>query len=151
MWHRVYSISGDILCGTQLEKCRHITRCWITGFIVTTAPENSVTQVSFWWCVYSTTFQTPSKAGKYTTRPISTATGRVQFSVRGCQVPSEPSELSATRGCSWRKQRLLQMSSLWKCKELSTPRLTERWEMRDGLRVGDSWSLNDTVCCGRST
>jgi hypothetical protein len=45
----------------------------------------------------------------YATQPVAWATGSVQFSVRGYEVPSEPSEPSGTAGFFRRKPGLLLM------------------------------------------
>jgi len=50
-----------------------------------------------------------SQALCYATRPVAWATGSVLFSVRGYEVPSEPSEPSGTPGCFRRKPGLLLM------------------------------------------
>jgi len=42
-------------------------------------------------------------------RPVAWVTGHVWFTIRGYEVPSEPSGLSGTPGCFWRKLGLLLM------------------------------------------
>jgi hypothetical protein len=77
----------------------------MNGYSITAATVKSVTPVSFRRCIY----QAHSNGGEYTMRPIAWATGSVQFSVRGYEVPSEPSEPSVTPGCLKRKLVLLLM------------------------------------------
>jgi len=52
-------------------------------------------------------FRAQCKGDMYATRPISRATGSVNFSNWRYNAPSEPSELTGTPGCFWRKLRLL--------------------------------------------
>jgi len=52
-----------------------------------------------------------SQVLSYATRPVAWAMGSVYFSVRGYEVPSQPSEPSGTPGCFRRKLELLLMQS----------------------------------------
>jgi len=101
--HPIYTNSGEVKCGTRPEKGINILRRWVNCFSITAAPVNTVTHVSFWWCIYDTT--------KYR-RYVCNATGSELFSVPVYEVPSEPSERSGTPGCFWRKLWSLLM---WIC------------------------------------
>jgi len=52
VWHQIYSNSGQVKCGTWQEKGINIARHCVNGSSMTSAPERSVTHLSFWWCVY---------------------------------------------------------------------------------------------------
>jgi len=104
--HPIYSNSGEVKCGYQLKKGINIARRCVNGYSITAAPVQSVTNMSFWWCVY----QAQSNGGEYAMGPIAWAKGSVWFSIRGYKVPSEPSEPSGTPRCFRWKLGLLLMS-----------------------------------------
>jgi len=106
--HPIYSNSGEVKCSNRPKKGINIARHCVNGYSITAAPVKSVIHVSFWWCVY----QAYSNGGEYATRPVSWATGSGYFSIRGYEVPSEPSEPSGTPGCVRRKLGLLLMCCL---------------------------------------
>jgi len=103
--HPIYGNSGEVKCGYQPKKGINIARRCVNGYSITAAPAKSVTHVLFWWCVN----WAHSDGGEYATRPVAWATGRVRFSVKGYEVPSEPSEPSGTAGCFRRNLGLLLM------------------------------------------
>jgi len=105
VWHPIYSNSGEKKCDYRPKRGINIPRGCVNGYSITAAPANSVTHGSFWWCVY----QAHSIGGEYATRPVAWAPGTVSFSVRGYEVPSEPSEPSGTPVCFRRKLGLLLM------------------------------------------
>jgi len=92
-------INDSVACGYRLEKSINFPRGCVNGYIITAAPAKIVTHISFSWCVYVTAFQAQSNGSKYATRHIAWAKGSVQISIRGYEVPSEPSEQSGTPGC----------------------------------------------------
>jgi len=102
MWivrHRIYRNSGEGKCGTRLEKVINIARHCLNSYSITAATAKSVSHLSFWWLVYVTTFHVQSERCKYAMRPVAWSAEAMQFSVRGYEVHSEPSELSGTPGC----------------------------------------------------
>jgi hypothetical protein len=110
-----YSNSGEVKCSYRPKKGINIARYCVNGYSITAAHANSLTHVSFCWWVY----RAHSNGGEYATRPVAWATGSVKFSVRGYEVPSEPSEPSGTPGCFRLKLGLLLMSSSFvtSCKD----------------------------------
>jgi len=103
--HPIYSNSTEVKCGYRPKKGINIARRCVNGYSITAAPARSVTHVVFWWRVY----QAQSNRSKYAMWPVTWATGSVYFSIRGYEVPSEPSELSGTPGCVRWKLGLLLM------------------------------------------
>jgi len=95
VWHPIYSNTGEVQCGYRPKKGINIASCCVNGYSITASPANSVTHVSFWWWEY----RAKRNGRKYATQPIARATGSVLFSVRGYEVPSDPSEPSGTPGC----------------------------------------------------
>jgi hypothetical protein len=57
------NINDSAVCGYRPKKGINIAKCCVNGSSITAAPAKSVTQVSFWWCVY----QAQSNGGKYAT------------------------------------------------------------------------------------
>jgi hypothetical protein len=86
------NINGSASCGYQPKKGIVIaTRC-VNGYRINTAPAKSITHSSLRWCVYVTALSVQCTGGN---NPV----GRVSFSVRGYEVPTEPSESSGTPVC----------------------------------------------------
>jgi len=97
--HPIYSNSGDAKCGTQPENGINIARHCVHGYSITAAPANSVTHVSFRWCVYVTTFRAQSTGDKYAMWPVAWGMESTEFSRIPYEVPSELSEPSGTHSC----------------------------------------------------
>jgi len=57
------NINESAVCGYRPEKGINIARHCVNSYRITAAPANSVTHVSFWWCVY----RAHSNVGKYAT------------------------------------------------------------------------------------
>jgi len=100
--HPINSNSGEVKCGTQPEKGINIARHRVNSYSITVAHVKSVTHVSFWSGVYLTTFWAERKEGTY-------GTESVYSSIRWYEAQSEPSELTGTPRCFWRKLGLLLM------------------------------------------
>jgi len=76
-------INEIVACGYRLKKGINISRRCVNGYSITAAPANSVTHVSFRWCVY----QRHCDGGKCEEQPVVWATGSVEVSVGGYPVP----------------------------------------------------------------
>jgi len=100
--HPIYSNSREAECGTWPEKGVNIGRHCVDSYSITAAPARSITHMSFWSCIYVTSFWAQSKGDMH-------ATGSMCFSVRGQEVLSEVSEPTRTPRCLSRKVGLLLM------------------------------------------